>query len=308
MVLSPSHVFPAIHSDLPAQGARKLTLDPDAVVIYQGQTFIPVETTRAGASFREAWDAARSTIAEVKRDGLKLEVVDIRKAWETYAPLMYKRAGEKIAYKPSFSGLAADLDAVRKERAASLERALGGQPDLSAMDARALSERAAILVLADRPNEAKQVLEDAVTRFPRIPALRNNLANAHLAAGAPDVALDLYQQALKSAKAPESAVRIRLNAAIAAHVKGGADLFRKYLLDANDHATTEASRRIVTEFIDGLGDDEHLTGSDKRTRDREIFATRVRRVIEGNKYLRGEDRLARADIAEIVYWLDPEGT
>jgi tetratricopeptide (TPR) repeat protein len=308
MVLSPSHVFPAIQSDLPAQGARKLNLDPDAVVIYQGQTFIPVETTRAGSSFREAWDAARSTIAEVKRDGLKLEVVDVRKAWETYAPLMFKRGSEKITYKPSFSGLAADLAAVRQERTTSLEKALGGKPDLSAMDARALSERAAILVLADRTEEAKQVLELAVNRFPRIPALTNNLANAHLAAGAPDTALDLYQEALKSAKAPESAVRIRLNAAIAAHVKGGADLFRKYLFDANDRATTEASRRIVAEFIDGLGGDDRLTGSDKRTGDREIFASRVRRVIEGNKYLRGQDRPARADIAEIVYWLDPEGT
>jgi tetratricopeptide (TPR) repeat protein len=308
LLLAPSHVLPAIQSNLPAQGSKKLSLDPDAVVVYQGQAFIPIETTRTGASFKEAWDAARSTIAEMKRDGLKLEIVDIRKAWETYTPLPFTRATERATHKPSFAGLAADLDLLRKERARSLEKALEGKTNLSALDAKGLSERASILVLADRIEEAKQVLEHAVKRFPRMPALTNNLANAHLASGAADTALEFYGKAMRSAKGRESAVRIRLNAAIAAHVKGGADLFLKYLFDARSEVTTEASKKIVSDFIDGLGDGDRVTGDDSRAMDRRIFEARVRSVIEGNKHLRGKESLSRAAITEIVYWLEPEAT
>lgn len=267
-----------------------------------------METTHLGGSFQEAWDAARETLARMRKEGTRVRIVDIKEAWRNYPPLHSSRE-ESTAYTPSFAGLRSDLEAIARSRSDFVAKMLEERKDLTRLDARDLSEHATMLAFVGRADEAIRVLQHAVARFRGVGALTNNLANAHLARGGAETALQLYREALKSEKRPEQAVRIRLNAAVAAHTKGGWALFHPYLKEAIDRATTAGGRAVIDDFLKSLGDEDGLSADGSGALDRQALALRARRLMEGEQRPRSEGRReANAPIVDAVYWLEPDGS
>lgn len=288
LVLTPGHVFAALDTELPAQGAKKISLEEDRVILHDGRVFIPVETTMTGRSFAESWDTARATIARLRQEKVALEIVDVRSAWELYPALTLADA-KSSSFRPVFTGIEAEVNALFAARERAVDRVVAEHADLAKLDARALSEHAALLVLHGRTEEAMKVLEHAVIRFPKVVALTNNLGNAHLARGSAEDAQTFYDRALRAAKAPESAVQIRLNLALAARVLGGTPAFHEKLGEAMDAATTEASRKIIDDFVRGFGNSSALTGSNAK-----------------KQRSKGQVEDSRAAISDLVFWLRPE--
>lgn len=303
LVLTRGHILPAFDTGLPAQSARKISFDPNKVIVHGGRVFIPIETTSVDRSFAQAWGDAAERIAAAKRDHSELQIIEVRKAWEMYPPVAFAPSDSSgIKHKPSFVGLKEELEALAKLQANAIDGALS-QVDATSLDPRALSDRASLFVLFGRASEAIELLEGGVARFPRVPELANNLANAHLARQEPDAALALYRAAAAKTKAPERAVRIRLNAAFAAHMKGGLPLFQEYLIEAVEHARTEKAKAVIHEFWSDFGARMQMKNESAQS-----FAVHLRERFEASPVLRASnvDGAKPISIAEIVYWLEPE--
>jgi tetratricopeptide (TPR) repeat protein len=302
LILTPGHIIPAFDSGLPAQSARKLAFDPEKVIVHEGKAFIPIEATSVDESFAQAWSKAAARITAARRAKTELQIIDLEKAWQTYPPVALASSEQSVKPKPSFAGLKEELEILAKEHSRAVDNILGAASEPSSLDPKAITERASLLVLFGRAEEAIALLEAGVAHFPRIAALTNNLANAHLARDQPEEALKLYKAALARTKEPERAVRIRLNAAIAAHLKGGSTLFQEYLLDAIENAKTEKSKTVLREFLESFGGRTRMSDDPKK------IAAQIRLGFDAGRLLRadGQNSPNPVSIAEIVFWLEPE--
>jgi hypothetical protein len=166
-----------------------------------------------------------------------------------------------------------------------------------------------LLSAVGRGAEAQRLLEETSARFPENVALKNNSANIRLATGDASAALALYDRALAITKDSKTRVRVHLNAAIAARVRGSTELCHQHAIDALAHAKTPELRTIVTDFVAGLGDGGLVPGTEGASFDRVAFGARLKQALDVNASTpRGNNAAAtvRLAAADLVYWLDSE--
>jgi hypothetical protein len=308
LILTPGHVLAAVDSEVPAQSAA-LGLDPKRVIVHKGRAFIPVETTRAGSSFAEAWSDGAKLLARVAEEGLELRIIDVRDAHLAFPGVSFKIEAAPPQEPASWEKLAKDLQTIAKERDAAYQQALREERGVREYGAQAASRRAMLLSAVGRGAEAQRLLEETSARFPENVALKNNSANIRLATGDAGAALALYDAALAKAKDPKTRVRVFLNAAIAARVKGNTELCHQHAIDALGHAKTPELRAIVTDFVAGLGDGGLVPGTEGASFDRVAFGVRLKRALEVNRSTpRGNNAVSTVRLApaDLVYWLDSE--
>lgn len=279
LVLTPAHVLTAIDSEIPAQSAA-LSLDPARVLVHKGRAFIPVETTRAGGSFAEAWADGAKVIAGAKAEGLELRVIDVREAHAVYPAVRFEVRSDPVRVPASWDRLEEELRRLAGERAAGLERALEASSPVQEYSVETASRRAMLLLAAGRGDEARRLLEKTSLRFRESVALANNLANIRLASGDAAGAIGLYDRALTKTKDPQTRVRVHLNAAIAARLDRRAELCLVHTTRALAKANTPELRAIVADFLAGLSDGGNVPGVESASFDRAAFALRLRRAIE----------------------------
>jgi hypothetical protein len=304
-ILTPGHVLAGIDTELPEQARTKISLDPDRVLIHRGRVYLPIETTRAGDNFDDAWADGAKLVARSKKEGLELSIVDVREAWERYPASSFAGKGS-LAYNTSFAGVEKEIARLVKARKSEIDHALSSVA-IDKLDAAQLANHATLLAMHGRVERAREVLTTGVLRFSKTPALTNNLANVELMRSEIDAALVLYEKALANTAAVEGVVRIHLNSAIAARMHSDHGLSHEHIAKALDRAGSSApAQKIVHDFLASLGGAGIVQGERAAT-DKKALALQVRDALEKRSQVRadGASRGVQIAVTDIVYWLDP---
>lgn len=204
-LLVPGHVLVGVGAGVLPDALDRVTLDSSRVLVHEGKTWIPVEATALGKTFREAWAAGASTVkrAAGRKGAEGLTVVETRPAWAQYPPAALPRAaGLHIPNAdPRKSGAAREVqnvvverDVARKAKLDELARAVARDPAVPEA-----SSYAALLARSGDVTRARAVLEAALARKPGSVTLTNNLANVEVLAGDASAAVGRYRAILEQA-------------------------------------------------------------------------------------------------------------
>ena len=90
----PGHVFMLLDTGLAHNEAYKLPFAPDLYVVRHNGVWIPVEVTRLGDSFIEAWRSGARQLARVSPSEQRRLFVDVADAWQSFPPGAPRFAGE----------------------------------------------------------------------------------------------------------------------------------------------------------------------------------------------------------------------
>ncbi len=101
IVTYPDHVLSMVNTGIYAKNAYRVSIDPSKYVIYQGQVWLPIETTMMGKGFLKAWEAASSEYHEARKMGTDLQITLLDEAWKKYPAAGWK-AKVKTKFPSSF--------------------------------------------------------------------------------------------------------------------------------------------------------------------------------------------------------------
>lgn len=252
LVTTPQHVFAAAEVPVPLRNLQAMGLDAARLLEHDGHHFVPVETTRVGHGFSDAWSHGIAEIKAVRKTGRAPGIIDLAKAWRRFGSvdLQAAIAGPTLDTKGLGAALSTAVADVQKARAAALEAEL---TSIAARAGRAApSERAALareqarlLAALDRHEEARRLLEAAGD-----PASLNNLGNVLLESDDPGAARSAYERAL--ALAPSDS-KIRFNAALAAWAAGDEAGFMDHVVACLSSGATDEIEALATAGLDPGG-------------------------------------------------------
>jgi tetratricopeptide (TPR) repeat protein len=80
----PGHVYPMFDTGVPTTEAYKVTSDPELIIPYKGNVWVPVETTLWRKSFSEAWRNAAYRYYHTPKSDIK--IIEMAEAWRKYRP------------------------------------------------------------------------------------------------------------------------------------------------------------------------------------------------------------------------------
>jgi tetratricopeptide (TPR) repeat protein len=302
LILVPGHILTAVSTGVPAQAWSKVSVDIDDVIMHRGRTFVPIETTKVGSSFADAWREGAQLVTKSKREAIEFEIIDVREAWRDYPVTAFRTVGT-VGYKPSLANVGVEIETLISTRTKNFEKTISAK-NVATLGASELSTHAMLLSVYGRTQEARDILVSGVAKYPRDAALTNNLANVELAKNEVDGAIALYNNAVALAADPDGAVRIHLNTAIAARMKGDHALSLQKISTALDRATTESAQRIVQDFLSSIGGSATVRASEGAAFDKRAVAAMVRAALEKRGAVRA-DQAGKVSLADILYWLEP---
>jgi hypothetical protein len=231
-VTTPSHVFVAVHTGVPAQNASTLSLDKGDLLYHDGLAWIPLETTLIGKSVHAAWKAAAKELKRWDGDKDKVQVIDLRTAWQTFPPVSLIADSQPVSAPDADQLLMAverEVELLKAERSRQLKDGLAEVDKRLAKapkDGKLLLQRGFLLALSDKTDEALAAFKGASLDKTLKGRALNNVGNIHMAQGHLPQARAAYKEALGK-KADDT--RVLVNAALAAHAAGDEDAFAEYI-------------------------------------------------------------------------------
>jgi tetratricopeptide (TPR) repeat protein len=237
-------VFAAVPAGVPPQSSFLLSSDSSDFITHGGKLWVPIETTKIGKPFEEAWKSAVKEISKWKNDPGKMGIIDLHAASTKYPPvnLVDASLGTSITAGDGTKltqSVDKELEGLEQRRKSSLEKRL------SEVDAKIakkktdalLTEKALILAQSGATAEAQAILQEIVAKNPADPIALNNLGNLEMMADRPKDAQQLYQKTL--ATTPKS-IAVRLNAALAALVVGDEVQFTDHIVACMEAGAEDA--------------------------------------------------------------------
>jgi hypothetical protein len=82
----PGHIYIAVGLDLPAHEAEQMFPDPDELIVYNNEIWLPLEITKVGSSFMEAWQAGAKQWREHQEAG-QAAFLPTSESWKLYRPV-----------------------------------------------------------------------------------------------------------------------------------------------------------------------------------------------------------------------------
>ncbi|KAB2923622.1 MAG: hypothetical protein F9K22_08575 [Bacteroidetes bacterium] len=194
LVGTADHIFIMFDAGVNRKNASRVSLNERDYVLADNTVWIPLETTVINKPFSDAWKLGAEGYHKTADANGKLDIIDVRKAWEVSAPA--NLAGdEKVAATPD----AAVIERLLSEDAAALTKSgadmLGEKVAyLKAQKTEAGANEAAMLLAnAGRYDEAI-----AAVKPYKGAAAQNNLGNVYLLKGDSLNAVKSYAAALKA--------------------------------------------------------------------------------------------------------------
>jgi Tfp pilus assembly protein PilF len=87
------HVFMMFDTEFNEKNGYMVSMNPKDYVIHEGRVWIPLETTMINEPFVKAWTSGAAGYHDRVAKGEKLELIDVRKAKETFPPANLPPAG-----------------------------------------------------------------------------------------------------------------------------------------------------------------------------------------------------------------------
>lgn len=230
LIQTPGHVMVAVGVGPTSGRTLKWPMASAPTPAESGHDWVPVETTRVGHSFLDAYEYARRELSEVEKAGEHPRRLVVRDAWQSYPPA--RLAAEVPEAGPA--GLEVkvwleDWEAMQARRQAILSS------ELQALQGDARPEtanrRGILLALGGDLDGARRAFEAGTGSSTTRAAATNNLGNLELMAGRQAQALGHYERALKLR--PDS-LEVALNGTLAA-----------YLVSIGDPAAEQTLARMM---------------------------------------------------------------
>jgi tetratricopeptide (TPR) repeat protein/TolB-like protein len=198
-VTTPGHIFMMFNTGTSRELAEEISLDPKKYVVYQDTVWIPVETTKVGSDFSEAWKTGTGLYYQWKGEN-KAEIVPTKSAWAKYPPVPIM--GKVEAVLPNGEALSRrvtqDLAQLVKNEGEDREKVeakvaseLKARPD----DVNLLNQLATLKAKGGNFPEAGEYYQKALKISPQLASLHNNLANTYLMLGQLEQAQAEYRKA-----------------------------------------------------------------------------------------------------------------
>lgn len=223
------HVFAMAKLPVSPTAAGGISDDMSRFVIRKGDVWLPVETTKVGSSFEEAWALAAEELRSAKRRGATPRYINVRSAWRSgYWPQAPEVRGvSKTEVNPRY--VRRDLAAYAELRTRRIAEATA---DLAQAKVPADFNRAGVkLARLGQFGVAAEAFEQGA-KGTRSPTVLNNLGNVRLLTEEIKEAMTYYRDALGIA--PEDG-RIRYNAVITAHVLASVQPSDAHRREAEQH-------------------------------------------------------------------------
>ena len=209
LITTPNHVLVGIDAAV-VGGVQPYEDKKMKYVEFNGRRWIPVETTKVGSTFDEAWEAAVARLGNTPDD--KKKVVVVQTAWLDYPAKDLAPEGLKSKVKVSKSAIGKVLAAREKKWEAVLAKWVKKYSDEgSASAANALG---IIYARQQQLDKARVAFKESLQRAKSADA-QNNLGNLQVLKGQNAEALAHYEDALKMDPMDSKRIEILLNAIVA---------------------------------------------------------------------------------------------
>ena len=188
------HIFIMFDTGVNKKNASRVSLNERDYVVRENSVWIPLETTIINKPFSEAWSVGASGYYKTVDAKGKLDIIDVRKAWEV-SPPSNLASDEKIAATPA----AADIEKLLTSDAQNLSASNSDMANQkvtylkSQNNEKSANEAAVILANAGKYDDAIAVIKpytSAVTQ--------NNLGNIYLLKGDSLNAFNSYTSAMNA--------------------------------------------------------------------------------------------------------------
>ncbi len=217
LIQTPGHVFVGVGTSVAPSNLEALAVGERALVVREGRTWIPVETTKLGATFASAWQAGRAELGQTASAGGMEQFIVVRSAWRTYPPTNLAAAAEVEVSVPTAEVVGRELAELEAQRSRELKQIMARLRRSSR--AEDLNRLGVLLAHAGDMAGAKDAFDRSLQVRATAPA-QNNRGNVALVTKDASSALAHYAQALEM---PDATVEVRLNAVLATHVLANGD-------------------------------------------------------------------------------------
>lgn len=194
LVGTSDHVFIMFDAGVNKKNVSRISLNERDYVVLDNTVWIPLETTIINKSFAEAWKLGAEGYYKVKDAGGMLDLIDVRKAWETSPPTNLA-TNEALPKPPAADAVSALLSAEAKDIAFAQSAAVNTKiAELKAKNTESGNNEAAMyLANTGRYDEAIALLSTYTSAMSM-----NNLGNVYLLKGDSAGAVNSYTAAMKA--------------------------------------------------------------------------------------------------------------
>jgi tetratricopeptide (TPR) repeat protein len=265
----------------------------------------------------EAWAGAAKELARWAKEPRKVELVDLRQAWQAYAPVSLVAATHApvpsavdaqelgAAVDATLASLAAARTSGLGRALATVDAALAKRPT----DGQLLLRKGHLLALTGDGEGARKALQAATKSSKWAAVAFNNLGNLDLAAGQTAQARGGYRKALDKGGAKDP--RILVNAALAAYAAGDEDAFAEHVfscleLGAEDLVLGLGQAGVKVDDGTRGADDAGLASRDLRRALQRAYERKRRAVpsaLGGGEVRASQAGAARPSLGSLLYWL-----
>ncbi|MEQ8280742.1 MAG: transglutaminase family protein [Deltaproteobacteria bacterium] len=265
LIRTPGHVFVGVKTNLPKSAAAAVVRDPNRYVNLYGSNWIPLETTKVGKSFEEAWAAGAKEIGAAKKARKPVtekNVVHIAEAWKAFPPIDLTPADLAKAKLVTAKVMEQQIKKGRAAHDARVKKTI--EASLSQNTAASLNRAGILEVRRGRMNEAQAMFDASLGKEPTAGA-ENNVGNMRMIQKQPSGGLARYEAALKLNPPKDKRIEVLLNAIVATFRSGQVD---QKMLERRAELYTEAYKldaervqafraQLPTSMVSAAGDELH---------------------------------------------------
>jgi hypothetical protein len=258
---------------------NRLSISPDTLqtICHNGTLWIPVETTMLGKGFVEAWHAAAAEFHSSLKEGRRIDIIDIEKAWQTFPPvpqplieMEFNIDGCDKAFAMELKKFESDIQTQLSNNLNALKNSGGKSPD-------ALNRMGVLSVTRNDINGALQYFQDALKLNDNI-EYKSNYGCALLMSGDEKSALKNFDAVWKKDPSGRIAVNRALCMFVSARTTDQVEAFINALKDAS--AMMPSQEKLAEYLGIDLSDGQLSKGDEKQElAEKEINLRRLKELI-----------------------------
>lgn len=193
---TPGHIFMMFSTNIKADEGKGAA--DEMYAIHEDLLWVPVEVTKVGSSFLEAWKKGIEIYREWEGKGL--EIVDLRKAWAKFKPASLPASDwrpETVKRADIEEKFGDELDYLRKLRIRFKSREYLAILKEHPEDVYATLKLGILYGESGEPQEALKMFKKALSYDPGNPSVKNNIGNIYFLQNKYEEAKKAYEEAAK---------------------------------------------------------------------------------------------------------------
>jgi len=198
-VLVPGHIFIIFNTGITYRNREVIGYDETSYIVRNGYIWLPIETTKQDSFV----DAMKEGMAEYKRHLSNLEIIDVYKAWQRFAPVAlppvdFPWKGDKELAEERLKEEITEFKGFKKEGLDSLIKTLSKKIEESPYNLGLRNRLGIIYGKEGRLDLAENEFKKGLLRNKLHPSILNNLGNVCLLKGSLTEAVSFFKEANRS--------------------------------------------------------------------------------------------------------------